>query len=395
MLWIETLLLSWCKYSYKFRCKLAVCISEISSMAESKPNREEDLTCPICVETFRTPLTLPCQHSFCKDCISLYIDKAKSGQAEESSSSRGGARGVVHQVISCPVCREPARLGSDGVNSLPVNCRLSEAVEEFSSEVEVKDNTLWCSVCDENNEAEAVKFCTTCRLFYCEDCLAWFHPMRGGFKCHSLISPQENLTRTAPEAQGKADEGSKLKSSCSSHHQPLSIYCEPCQAVICVECVVEHAGHAVRDIQSAADRDKVRELIRGEIGWPCCQRRLYIGHSCASRSLTWSSTLEPALSFQCVKPQKLVSSDLSVTFESSLWCMKNEAATLRITQMKRLPPPPHPPWTASDLSLLPVLKSLVNYCRAFLYSPLIPLCLCWLSLNQVACLECFVLWFHG
>ncbi|XP_064617392.1 tripartite motif-containing protein 54-like, partial [Liolophura sinensis] len=123
-------------------------------MAESKENREAVLTCPICVETFRKPVMLPCQHSFCRECIGVYADKSKPGQTDEVSTGSEG----VHQLISCPVCRTPTSLGREGVAGLPHNFHLAEIVERFSSAVKFEDDTPCCSLCEEDNQAKAVKF---------------------------------------------------------------------------------------------------------------------------------------------------------------------------------------------------------------------------------------------
>ncbi|XP_058140737.1 E3 ubiquitin-protein ligase TRIM65 isoform X2 [Dasypus novemcinctus] len=55
-------------------------------MAMAAQLLEEKLTCAICLERFRAPVTLPCGHSFCRACI-------------QDSEDRCGAM--------CPVCREP------------------------------------------------------------------------------------------------------------------------------------------------------------------------------------------------------------------------------------------------------------------------------------------------
>ncbi|XP_064597514.1 tripartite motif-containing protein 46-like [Liolophura sinensis] len=164
--------------------------------------------------------------------------------------------GDVHQLIACPVCRAPTSLGREGVAGLPPNFHLADAVEKFSSAVKVEDDIPYCSACEENNQAEAIKFCTTFCMLYCKVCLASYHPMRGGFKHRSVISAQEYLAQKAPEAQTKTDKEWKHKSACTRYHQPICMYCEPCQAVMCVGCVVKHPGNVVRDIQSAVDIDK-------------------------------------------------------------------------------------------------------------------------------------------
>ncbi|XP_064596515.1 probable E3 ubiquitin-protein ligase MID2 [Liolophura sinensis] len=232
-------------------------------MAESKENREAVLTCPICVETFRKPVMLPCQHSFCRECIGVYADKSKPGQTDEVSTGSEG----VHQLISCPVCRTPTSLGREGVAGLPHNFHLAEIVERFSSAVKFEDDTPCCSLCEEDNQAKAVKFCTDCCLLYCKDCLVSLHPMRGAMKRHRLISSLEYLSQETTQRQTSSrDEQSTQQASCARHGQPFMMYCEPCRMVICVGCVVEHPGHAMRDIPSAAENDKPAVLNKsGEL----------------------------------------------------------------------------------------------------------------------------------
>uniref|UniRef100_A0A8C8SBL6 RING-type domain-containing protein n=1 Tax=Pelusios castaneus TaxID=367368 RepID=A0A8C8SBL6_9SAUR len=52
-----------------------------------------EATCPICLEYFREPVTLPCGHNFCQACIS---------QCWEGSDTD----------ISCPQCRETVKPGN-------------------------------------------------------------------------------------------------------------------------------------------------------------------------------------------------------------------------------------------------------------------------------------------
>ncbi|XP_064617390.1 E3 ubiquitin-protein ligase Trim36-like [Liolophura sinensis] len=224
-------------------------------MAESKENREEVLTCPICVQTFRKPVTLPCQHSFCRECIAVYADKSKPGQTDEVTCSTGSEG--VHQLISCPVCRTPTSLGREGVAGLPPNFHLAEIVERFSSAVKVEDDIPYCSLCGEDNQAKAVKFCTDCCLLYCKDCLASFHPIMGAMKRHRLISSQEYLSLETSQRQTSGrDEQSTQQASCPRHGEPFCLYCVRCRLVICVGCVIDHPEHAVRDIPSAAENAK-------------------------------------------------------------------------------------------------------------------------------------------
>ncbi|XP_064596387.1 uncharacterized protein LOC135462994 [Liolophura sinensis] len=221
-------------------------------MAESKQNRDDVLTCSICMETYRQPVILPCQHSFCRECIHLYADKSKSVQTDETSDSTGSED--IHQQIACPVCRASTSLGREGVAGLPPNFHLAEIVEKFSA-VKVEDDAPYCSLCEEENPAKAVKFCTNCGVFYCQECLN-YHPMKGPLKRHRLISSLEYLSQKSSQGQGSWDHQSTQQPSCAGHGQPFILYCVPCRMVICLGCVVDHPKHAVLDIKSAAENDK-------------------------------------------------------------------------------------------------------------------------------------------
>ncbi|XP_064616326.1 probable E3 ubiquitin-protein ligase MID2 [Liolophura sinensis] len=223
-------------------------------MAASRRDLEKMPICPICLETFRKPVMLPCQHSLCRECIGLYADKCKSGQTDEAYSSTGSED--VPQVIPCPVCRAPTSLGREGVAGLPVNHQVAELVGSFASDLRVDDNIPCCSVCEEENKPRAVKFCSTCCLLYCKDCLSSCHPLKGGFKRHRLMSVQEYMSQETSEGRQQTDTQPDPDLTCGRHSQPLTVYCVTCEDVLCVGCLGEHPLHRTRDIQSACKEDK-------------------------------------------------------------------------------------------------------------------------------------------
>ena len=69
----------------------------------------EELVCPICIETFREPRTLACQHTFCTSCLEQL--------ARTRSSLVARARRHAEEVtIACPECRADIILPENGVN---------------------------------------------------------------------------------------------------------------------------------------------------------------------------------------------------------------------------------------------------------------------------------------
>ncbi|XP_035660445.1 uncharacterized protein LOC118405135 [Branchiostoma floridae] len=70
---------------------------------------QEELTCSICLELFTRPKVLPCQHTFCQDCL-------------QDLAGRGGT-------FQCPNCRQQVRLPPQGVTGLPDNLMAANMCE--------------------------------------------------------------------------------------------------------------------------------------------------------------------------------------------------------------------------------------------------------------------------
>ena len=49
---------------------------DVNQMSYSAQHIEELLRCPICLDRFRTPKLLPCQHTFCESpCLEQLVDR--------------------------------------------------------------------------------------------------------------------------------------------------------------------------------------------------------------------------------------------------------------------------------------------------------------------------------
>ncbi|KAI8500991.1 hypothetical protein Bbelb_210860 [Branchiostoma belcheri] len=71
----------------------------------------EELSCSICLELFTRPKVLPCQHTFCQDCL----------------QDHAGRRGT----FQCPICRRQVRLPLLRVAGLPDNLMAASMCERF------------------------------------------------------------------------------------------------------------------------------------------------------------------------------------------------------------------------------------------------------------------------
>ena len=78
-------------------------------MADKQPSSgllklEEQLTCPVCLDLYTNPKTLPCLHSFCQECL-------------EGLAQKREARGDTYY-LSCPTCRQHTEVPREGVGAL-------------------------------------------------------------------------------------------------------------------------------------------------------------------------------------------------------------------------------------------------------------------------------------
>ncbi|XP_034080906.1 E3 ubiquitin-protein ligase TRIM39-like [Gymnodraco acuticeps] len=188
---------------------------------------EDQFLCSICLDLFTDPVTLPCGHNFCKDCITEHWDTSDRCQ--------------------CPMCKK-------GFNTRPelhVNTFISEMVAQFrqsaqqeassssSGQQVFKPGEVPCDVCTET-KLKALKSCLVCLTSYCETHLEP-HLKMSGLKRHQLINPVENLEDRM----------------CSKHDKPLELFCRTDHTCVCRLCTVsDHKMHDVVPLKEGYERKK-------------------------------------------------------------------------------------------------------------------------------------------
>ncbi|KAK7087882.1 uncharacterized protein [Littorina saxatilis] len=109
--------------------------------------REDRMTCKICLDIFRDPKLLPCSHSFCKSCLDDVITRHRG------------------EHFPCPVCREKIRLPPGGATALKNNHYLDAADLERA-----RDRSL-CK----DNHSKPLYYCTQCQIPVCLICRSTSH----------------------------------------------------------------------------------------------------------------------------------------------------------------------------------------------------------------------------
>ena len=199
---------------------------------------EEQLTCPVCLDLYTNPKTLPCLHSFCEACIERF-PQDKEGET---------------YYLSCPTCRHHTELPGEGVGAFPVAFTLNNLKEVHSLMKKVSDPQQ--VTCDNCTTANATGYCQDCSKFLCQKCID-IHKGWAPIAHHQIISLDE-VTATSVSQLLPAQQQPTL--TCSTHGKKMKIYCETCDGVICRDCTVRtHKDHEY-DLVSASYTKHCQEL---------------------------------------------------------------------------------------------------------------------------------------
>ena len=196
---------------------------------------EELLTCCVCKETLNEPTTLPCFHSFCKKCLTRYVEIQRDDARRQRRPEH---------LFKCPTCRTQFQLRqTQSVERLPSNHFINNLLDILK--VQQQAQRLPCESC--NGQLPAECRCVQCESYLCKNCLKT-HNNWPAFKRHDVLTLEE---LAKPENQAKA----KAKPRCHKdghENKPLDYYCKTCQQLACITCIVLDHRKREHDCQPTA-----------------------------------------------------------------------------------------------------------------------------------------------
>ncbi|KAG8584886.1 hypothetical protein GDO81_004804, partial [Engystomops pustulosus] len=177
----------------------------------------QELTCSICLDLYKDPVTLKCGHNFCRVCI-VRVLKIQDGSG----------------FYSCPQCKEKFQKRP----ALQRNITLCNVVENFRCIQRPQETTeIFCTYCVDS-PVPALKSCLMCAASLCEKHL----------RVHSK-EPEHVLTDPSRSLE---------KRKCLIHKKILEYYCTEDATCICVSCclVGDHRGHNMESLDEASEKKK-------------------------------------------------------------------------------------------------------------------------------------------
>lgn len=218
--------------------------------AESRTSNQGIVfNCTICLEQIVKPKCLPCSHTFCEECLNVYITRASIGKEKDNFE------------FKCPVCRRVTGCPDQGIpieewaKHFPANSLL-DSLNILMGE---KPNDSMCAACiRDKKQVKAESWCYDCQESICALCK----------ELHKkFVSLQKHKISQMTALQDKDDNQRFLEvdEPCSSHAgKCVEVFCLDHGKICCSICFATQHRHC--KCVEALD-DIAKKLPKSNVDW--------------------------------------------------------------------------------------------------------------------------------
>ncbi|XP_046352399.2 tripartite motif-containing protein 3-like [Haliotis rufescens] len=219
-------------------------------MATSRAEKvTEFLTCVICQELYTDPCTLRCDHTFCRKCVTGYIQTRPDA--------------VQSKTIPCPCCRQdtkvphPSRPVEEWAGQIKPSIIIQGLIDTQARPSTEDTGAKCCTLCGQLGErTPAISWCPDCGVTLCERCVK-MHRVSPSSRDHELC-----------DLSGDIKVMKRRKVMCQEHKdEQVKYICKDCNRSLCQSCcVVYHRKcESVVTINSQVARMKSELALRSDI----------------------------------------------------------------------------------------------------------------------------------
>ena len=213
------------------------CRPEMESLLK---NLKQQVSCSICLDTYKEPKIISCFHTFCRECLEKHA---------RASHKQGKFR--------CPECQAEFCLPEGNrFDRLPNSFFHKRLLSLLAVQQSGDACSITCSHCRKTNPQ--MYYCFDCGRFFCPDC----------FNAHELLKASFDKHKITPLKDFKAEDYEALlkrQPFCSQQFHEREItrfFCFQCQVCICPLCIVtDHQNHKVVLVDKAAQEEKKKHSV--------------------------------------------------------------------------------------------------------------------------------------
>ncbi|XP_061885931.1 tripartite motif-containing protein 46 isoform X2 [Entelurus aequoreus] len=263
-------------------------------ISSNMKSMEQELRCPVCDDTVKQPILLPCQHSVCLLCAAdvlvqrgypppdLPPEPQSPASTPNSRSPRQPRRPTTRtpdhldrllrtacstypgrrrkdtapppMLFPCPSCQEDVQLGERGLADCPRNLTLERVVERYRHTLSLGSVAIACAFCKPPQSLEATKGCADCKANFCNGCFKLYHPWGTPRAQHEHILPTHNFR---PKVL-----------TCTEHEQErLQWFCCSCQRLLCSLCKQRRVHHNHKVLPTTQAYQALKDQLTQQVNY--------------------------------------------------------------------------------------------------------------------------------